>query len=229
MSRARRLSRWRRARWVTPRARGGIWARGLFKAAKGLALAGGAPLVSPEPNTLMSKKSALALSLGVSAFLGLAPKTAAQALLSLDVEERGATPLVASGFSSFLMTDAGTAIQTTPSARTFGPITVTLSGIGAGYDDRVRATPVNSGAFTMSEVYRDLIFSRDSAGTGGLDIDLTGLTPNQQYAISVFSFDSSSGGTRVSDWSANGVVVKDNYTFDGRVLPTDNSTYRIDF
>jgi hypothetical protein len=88
---------------------------------------------------------------------------------------------------------------------------------------------VNSGAFTLQSILRDFIFSQERTNTSGLDLLIAGLAASQLYEITVWSFDTGSGGTRVSDWFANGVSVTNNYTFDGRVLPTDNSAYRFTF
>src|SRR5439155_11844229 len=41
--------------------------------------------------------------------------------------------------------------------------------------------------------------------------------------------DSGSAGSRVSDWFANGVLVTNNYTFNGAVLPTNDSQYQFTF
>src|SRR5439155_13812579 len=51
----------------------------------------------------------------------------------------------------------------------------------------------------------------------------------QQYDFVVWSFDSGSAGSRVSDWFANGVLVTNNYTFTAAVLPTDESQDRFTF
>lgn len=167
--------------------------------------------------------------------LSLALTVKGQPVLSIDINDRSFDPSTNTmpGFSSFLIDSntSATAIQTAPSVRTFGAYTVTLAGAGPinGYDDRRRDTPVDSGAFTQGFLLRDFIFSRDNAGNGGLDVTINGLTANQLYHVVIWSFDSGSGGTRVSDWSVNGTLMKDNYTFDGRVLPSSNAAYRLSF
>jgi hypothetical protein len=158
----------------------------------------------------------------------------ATAVLSMDVNDRStaAAGVTQAGFSSFVINSntSSTAVQTLPTARTFGAITVTVSNApGFGYDDRLRNSPVNSGAFTESLLLRDQIFSTDNSGTGGLEIGLTGLTPNSAHRLTVWSFDGQSLGTKVSDWFANGVLVKSNYTFDAAVQPTSNDQYRFAF
>lgn len=166
--------------------------------------------------------------------LGLTAHSAAQPVLSVDINERGNDPLTNTyaGFESFLIeSNAGvTAIQTGPTIRTFGSMTVTLSGVGSqiGYDDRQRATPVNSASITQALLWRDFIFSRDT-NSGGLDIAIAGLVGSQAYKVTIWSFDSGSGGNRTSDWFANGSLQKDNYVFNGSVLPTNDLQYRFDF
>ena len=98
------------------------------------------------------------------------------------------------GFQSFIINSniSATAIQTNASVRTFGNYTVTLNGFGAnpGYDDRLRGTPVNSGAFSQSLLLRDVIFSPGD----GLDVTVDGLNPLEEYRVTVWAFDSGSTG-----------------------------------
>jgi hypothetical protein len=76
---------------------------------------------------------------------------------------------------------------------------------------------------------QDVIFPAGSSSTNGLNIRIQGLSSNQLYQVTVWSFDSGSAGARVSDWYANGSLVKDSYSFNGSVLPTSNSQYRFSF
>jgi hypothetical protein len=116
---------------------------------------------------------------------------------------------------------------------TFGTQSVTISGTGSGttsYDDRKRTFPVNSGDFTQQALLQDFIFALFNTNTnpdGGLDITIAGLEPDKEYAVTLWSYDQSSGGTRVSDWSITGGGTAEDYTFDGRVAPTTNSEYQI--
>jgi len=96
-------------------------------------------------------------------------------VLALDFNERATdiSTTTLPGFESFVINSnsSSTAIQTQPTTRVFGGISVTVSNSGSpGYDDRLRTTPVNNGAFTESLLLRDFIFSTDSAGTSGLDV-----------------------------------------------------------
>lgn len=132
------------------------------------------------------------------------------------------------GFSPF--TIDGTGVITNATVRTYGTISVTLSNTpGFGYDDRLNAGPNTNGVFTESLLLRDYVYSRSRTNNGGLDLTLDGLTPNKAHAITVWSFDVVNFGLRVSDWYANGVLVKDNYTFNAAIAPTNNAQYQFTF
>ncbi|MEX2187020.1 MAG: PEP-CTERM sorting domain-containing protein [Pirellulales bacterium] len=156
--------------------------------------------------------------------------------IRVDIDERpaGAGP-TAAGFDSFLIGGGvGTAAQTADSIATVGTATVTIQNAGGvGYDDRLRAVPTNGGVFTQSDLLRDFTFSTTSAANlgvqRGLDVYVTGLTPYGVYSGSLWSYDNSSTRDRVSDWAANGVTFRNNYTFNGSTLPTTDDNYRMDF
>ena len=165
--------------------------------------------------------------------VGFSVAAIASTLLSVDFNDRANDPATntQSGFQSFLINSNGGsgAIQTAPTIRSFGGISLTLSNTPPfGYDDRRRTTPVDSGAFTEGFLLRDFIFAQDNGtgATGGLDVAISGLAPNRGHRLTVWSFDSGSVGSRVSDWYANGAPVMNNYTFDGGNLPIANSQYR---
>jgi hypothetical protein len=113
---------------------------------------------------------------------------------------------------------------------TFGDITMTVSPLGETtvLADRNRATPGNNPPLmTQAQIYQDFIFANNTNDGTGLRINFTGLTPSTRYEVTIWSFDSGSGGTRFSDWmetsnpdSTN--VIQNQYTFDGNVLPTQN-------
>lgn len=158
----------------------------------------------------------------------------ASTVLAIDVNDRSSNTagLTEPGFSAFVINSVGssTAIQTQPTVRVYGGITITLSNTtSAGYDDRLRTSPGNSGAFTESLLLRDNLFSQDNSGTGGLDIGISGLTPNIAHRVTLWSFDGQSFGAKVSDWFANGVLVKSNYTFNSNVSPSSNDQYQFSF
>ncbi|MHA3769948.1 lamin tail domain-containing protein [Verrucomicrobiota bacterium sgz303538] len=155
-------------------------------------------------------------------------------LLRIDFNDRdnNTAVLTEAGFQGFIIGNAGgnAAVQTGPITRTFGSTSVTLTDTaGTAYDDRTRTTPTTSGTFTEQLLLQDFVFSRESAGNQGLDITVAGLSPNLPVSVRVWSFDSGSTGSRVSDWSCNGALVKDNYTFNGSTLPSTNEQYRFDF
>lgn len=154
-------------------------------------------------------------------------------VLAMDVNDRdNLTGVTEAGFSPFVINSntSSSAIQTLPTVRTMSGITITVSNTpGYGYDDRKRAVPVNNGAFTEALLLQDLLFSQDNTSTGGLNIALAGLIPNQGYRMTIWSFDGSSSGAKVSDWYANGALVMSNYTFDSTILPTSNDQYRFTF
>lgn len=157
----------------------------------------------------------------------------ATTVLALDVNDRtntvGATE---AGFSSFVINSnvSATAIQTQATVRVIGGITVTVSNTAPqGYDDRWRTGPLNSGAFAETLLLRDVLFSQDSTGTGGLDLNLAGLTPNAAHRLTVWSFDGQSSGNKVSDWYANGSLVKGDYLFNAATPPTNNNQCRFTF
>ncbi len=158
-------------------------------------------------------------------------------VLAVDFDERGAPPTTQPGFNSFVINSNinGTTvltniIQTNATTRVFGAFSMTFSNTAPnGYDDRVRATPTNTATFTQSALLRDHIMSRELTSTGGLDITVTGFLPDKIYRTTVWSYDTGSANNRISDWFANGVMVKSNYTFDGNILPTSDDQYQFSF
>lgn len=155
-------------------------------------------------------------------------------LLSIDFDDReNPANTTQPGFSSFVIGSTGGAgvTQTGSIARSIGAYGVSLTNTGADpYDDRYRASPTDGADLTTQRLLRDFVFSRDQTGTSGLDVTITNLTPNQACRVTVWSFDSgSSDGNHISDWFANGQLVKDNYSFNGITLPTTDATARFSF
>lgn len=156
------------------------------------------------------------------------------ALLSIDFNRRN-TDLptnTLAGFQTFVIASnvSVVAVQTQATVRTYGAFSITLSNTSPfGYSDRLRNTPVDSAGNTNAPLLRDFVFSQDLNTTGGLDITLAGLASNALHRMTIWSFDSGSGGNRVSDWSANGVVATNGYAFNGAVLPTSSSQYSFQF
>lgn len=166
--------------------------------------------------------------------IGYSAGLAATTVLAMDVNDRSsaAAGVTMPGFSSFIINSnvSSTTIQTQATTRVFGSIVVSVGNTAPyGYDDRLRDAPNNNGAFTESLLLRDFLFSQDNTGTGGLNITIAGLTPNAAHRLTVWSFDGQSVGAKVSDWFANGVLVKSNYTFNAAVPPTSNAQYQFTF
>lgn len=165
----------------------------------------------------------------------------AQVVLSLDFEERG-LPITNTfpGFSSFISTTnnnvATAPLTNTPTVRTYGAITVTLAGLGNPvYDDRVRALPTNNPSglpgFTQEQLLRNFVFQGSITHGDGLSVTIDGLTAGATYKVTIWSYDNSSTTARVSDWFANGVLVKTAYSFAGGAagLPTTDARYQFNF
>lgn len=144
----------------------------------------------------------------------------------------------AAGFESFVISGT-TASSTTPTSLAYGAYSVTIGGVagtldaatgtapnvGYGtskvttYSDRRRTggspagpLPANTGSYTGQDLLSDFLFSSDT-NNGGLDVTITGLAVSTPYMFEVWSYDPSSLGTRVSDWTANGVSAANDYTF----------------
>ena len=119
--------------------------------------------------------------------VGFNGSTSPPVVLALDFKERGVdvSSTTPPGFQSFVINSniSSVAIQTQATTRVYGSLSVTVSNTAPlGYDDRLRTTPLNSGTFTESLLLRDFIFSRETSGTGGLDVSLAGLVPSRGAA-----------------------------------------------
>jgi hypothetical protein len=100
-------------------------------------------------------------------------------------------------------------------------------------DDRDRATPVDGGALTYAQVYDDFIFAGASTGpTGGIDVSVSGgaLLPNKAYNVSVYSYDSGSGGTRTANWfdatNTTSPILTTSWAGAAANNPTNNDQYK---
>jgi hypothetical protein len=109
----------------------------------------------------------------------------------------------------------------------FGGKTVTLSAVGgATLAERNRTAPVNDAVFTHAELLQDFIFATNVAVelNNGMDVTVGGLTPNQQYLVTLWSYDNTSVGARASTWSSDLGPVP--YQFAGDALPRNNDDFR---
>jgi len=145
-----------------------------------------------------------------------------QAVLSIDFDDDD------SGETGAADTEPGFA-QMTLGANpcVFNGITVSLSALSGGVlDDRDRTTPTASATLTQDQLYDDFIFVNGQTDGNGLRIEISGLAPSRDYYLKIWSFDSGSVGSRVSDWveTTGGVtnIIVTGYVFDGTVLPTQD-------
>lgn len=117
----------------------------------------------------------------------------------------------------------------------FGPgIKMTFLENGAPMAERNRITGAmvadSPPLMTQARLYNDFVFANNGTADGtGLSILIERLATNTAHGLTVWSFDPQSGGTRVSDWteSASGtpVPIVTDYTFDGRIVPTNDFQY----
>jgi hypothetical protein len=134
------------------------------------------------------------------------------------------------GESGAANTEAGYSTMTLDSnGANFNGIEVTVSAHGAAtFDDRDRTGPVDGGAFTLDQVYDDMIYTTGSAGSG-MEILIEGLAPNVRYDLLLRSFDALAAGTRTSTWtevsSGQPVTIAAAYSFNGSTPPTTNDDY----
>lgn len=159
--------------------------------------------------------------------------SAGSPLLSLDFNDReNLSDTTQDGFTSFVIGNTGGngVTQTGAVTRIIGDYSVTLSNSGPdAYDDRHRTSPTDSANLSTQRLLRDFVFSRDQTGTTGVDVAVSGLPANQACRVTVWSFDSGSSGNHISDWFSNGELKKDNYTFNGSSLPSDDITASFTF
>lgn len=147
--------------------------------------------------------------------------------LRIDFNDRSSTgsAYTQAGFNEFVLTDSNGGTQS------YGGIDVTLSRSNSGaLDDRRRGDPTDGGAFTQQELLRDSVFAATTTETDdGLDVLIEGLVPGERYEATIWSFDDGSGGDRRSDWLANGVLVMDDYVFNGSYDPLSDGVYQFSF
>ena len=151
------------------------------------------------------------------------------AVLSVDVNSAGLPGNTQDGFDALVAPSSSFANV----SGTFNGVTITVAGVGEMLAAQTRAMPTNnldtnSPALSTAALYQDFIAGGYTNGHG-LSVLLSGLTPNQTYPIKIWSFDASSSGARVSDWTANGTLVANKFTFNGDDLPTDSQESAFSF
>lgn len=163
------------------------------------------------------------------AIVNVTTRPEAPSVLAIDFNERNeASGNTESDFESFTLGGIGAISSAT--SHLFGGVEVTVSGSNlTTVDSRRRTTPINSGDFTQSLLLRDFIYSTPTAGVNGLDVTIKYMKPDQLYTVTIWSFDTSNTGNRISDWYGNGLLLKDDYVFNGSVLPIDNQQYQFSF
>ncbi|MFW6161597.1 MAG: LamG domain-containing protein, partial [Planctomycetota bacterium] len=143
--------------------------------------------------------------------------------LAIDVNDRGATGAGSTqpGFQEFVV-QGGTVQSAT---RVFDGTRVTISGLDGSIDDRRRGVPSNGSDFTEQELLRDFLFAGNVGGVlEAMEVRVEGLEPGGHYVTTVWSADDGSPSARVSQWSANGEVVREEYSFDGGALSGGDPT-----
>lgn len=144
-------------------------------------------------------------------------------ILAVDL---GSGPVQA-GFSPFVDGNSGQSSYTVtgPISNTYGGITLTIDGSPSHQlDGRDRGPVSGGGTFTQSDLLRDF----QSSDSNTLIATLTGLTPNAAYSVQLWSFESIVVDRYLSNWTSNGIVVQQNYSFN-HGSPQSNDEYSFTF
>ncbi|MCA9171308.1 MAG: chitobiase/beta-hexosaminidase C-terminal domain-containing protein, partial [Planctomycetales bacterium] len=152
-----------------------------------------------------------------------APILGGNAILNIDFDDDD------SGEQGADNTEAGwTQMTLSDGTLTVNGIQVTISAVGGvPLQDRDRSSPTdNPPSLTFDQIYDDFIYAASQTNGAGLEVHLAGLTPGQEYDVSLWSFDSGSSAPRVSDWTEvsgpEPVAIETSYTFDGTEPPTSD-------
>jgi hypothetical protein len=163
-----------------------------------------------------------ALGVGYDPALGPPDSTA---VLHVDFNDR------TEGETGAANTEAGYSVMTLDdNGALFNGVKVTLSEFGdTSLDDRDRTGPLDAGAFTLGQVYDDVIYAVGGAAGTGMEILIEGLAPNTSYDLLLRSFDAGAAGTRQSIWteesSGEAIVIASPYSLSGDVAPASNDDY----
>ena len=154
---------------------------------------------------------------------GLQLDSGGQNLMKLDFgdHENSGSP-VQTGWDSFAI-DA----DDTSTVHTYGSIDVIVSDTGQPVlADRLRNDLLSESTITMSDVLRDFAIADGNDVGEGLEILVEGLTPNQLYDGQIWSHDEGVIGipdiTFIADWTANGVLIADDYNSGGPAITSDD-------
>ncbi len=130
-----------------------------------------------------------------------------------------------SGWESYSRLDTE---ANSPWSKTFtGGISLITTAFGnVSLDDRDRGNQNGGGA--EAAMWRDFLFANGSISNNpnsGLNLNFSGLTPNQEYPITIWAYDSGSTSGRAADWSDGGAATA-RLIFDG-ASPSTLDDYRI--
>jgi hypothetical protein len=155
----------------------------------------------------------------------------AHADLLVDFNDRASPAATQDGWEPFVLPGATNVDVTEPTTANFsGGITVTVSRIGNTtfvLRDEVR-TLDNPESVPQAQMLRDFVSARQNSTAvagEGMNILVSGLTPNAQYDGRIWSWDPTQtlpASNFAADWSVNGTGVVDNWSLS-RSAPTSNT------
>jgi hypothetical protein len=139
-----------------------------------------------------------------------------QTILQLEFNAVSAPGNVQPGFQSLTLASGPTVFNNSTK--------VTVSPLnGALLADRIRTAVTNNPPLmTTAPIYNSFIFNDVMTANSGIDILIQHLAPNTVYGLNIWSYDSGSGSSRVSDWveAISGTTIYSQYTFNGSIIPT---------
>lgn len=104
---------------------------------------------------------------------------------------------------------------------TINGVKVWLERLGGGtLDDRDRDVPLPTATLTQDQLYDDFIYATGTNNGQGIRVRLTGLPPNQDFTLKIWSCDpgGTTPGNRISEWieTASGLtnMLNPRYVFD---------------
>ena len=128
------------------------------------------------------------------------------------------TPDAQPGFQVFNL-----GINGTTYSNAVGVTVAPVGGIVLAERDRGAVTINNPPAFTQASHYNKFLFGGVATDGTGLTVQISHLAPNTSFGLTVWSWDVSSTGSRVADWteisSGTPIPISTGYTFNGSVAP----------